>query len=167
MQYKPHRNLKPVAIIVVILIAISAVFLFMANFKLGFLWVNQLGAILNITILLYLLIRYAMTDFIYILPDEGAYLTVKKLRGNLPQTVAELELTQNCKIVPYSKEILKQEKVAYTENFCVSLSPKESYLLITAMDNRKIALRLECKQDVADLIHHRISKLSTSEEPDQ
>lgn len=164
MQYKPHRNIKPVAIIGVILIAIAAVFLIMANFDLGYLWINQLGAVLNITILLYLLIRYVMTDFVYILPDEGAHLTVKKLRGNLPQTVAEVDLTADCKIVPYSKEVLKQERVAYTENFCVSLSPEETYLLITPMDNRKIALRLECKRDVADRIRDRIGSTPSSED---
>lgn len=165
MQYKPHRHLKPVAIIGVILIAVAAVFLLMANFGLGYLWLNQLGAILVITILLYLLIRYAMTEFIYLLPDEGAHLTVKKLRGSLPQTVAEVDLA-DCKLLPYSKEGLKQEKVAYTENFCVSLFPEETYLLITTVDNRKIALRLECQKDVAEILRNRIAGTPSSEEHD-
>lgn len=156
MQYKPTRQIKPLAIIGIVLMAIASVFLTMANLGWGFVWINQLGAILHITVLLYLLIRYAMTDFVYILPEYGAYFTVKKLRGNLPQTVAEVDLTPDCKILPYTKENLKKEKVAYTENYCISLFPSTSYALIATIDNRRIALRLECKQDVADLISARI-----------
>ncbi len=167
MQYKPNRNPKHVAIIGVVLIAIATVFLVMANFKLGFVWINELGAILTITILLYLLIRYAMTDFVYILPETGAHLTVKKLRGNLPQTVAEVDLTADCKVLPYSKEALRREKVAYVENYCVSLHPEETYVLIAVIDSRKIALRLECKKDVADIIAARIGSAPAWEESDR
>ena len=164
MQYKPNRNFKHVAIIGAVLIAIASVFLAMANFKLGFVAINELGAILTITVLLYLLIRYAMTDFVYILPESGAHLTVKKLRGNLPQTAAEVDLTADCKIIPYSKEAIRKEKVAYTENFCVSLHPVETYALIATIDGRRIALRLECKKDVADLIAARIGTAPEWEE---
>lgn len=164
MQYKPHRNFRHVAIIGVVLIAIAAVFLAMANFKLGFVAINELGAILTVTALLYLLIRYAMTDFVYILPETGAHFTVKKLRGNLPQTAAEVDLTPDCKIVPYSKANYRKEKAAYMENYCVSLCPAQSYLLFVTLENRKIALRLECKQDVADLIAARIGWTPTGED---
>ena len=164
MQYKPHRNFKHVAIIGALLIAIASVFLAMANFKLGFVAINELGAILTVTVLLYLLIRYAMTDFVYILPETGAHLTVKKLRGNLPQTVAEVDLTSDCKILPYSKEAFRREKAAYMENYCVSLHVEQSYLLFVTLNNRKVALRLECKQDVADLIAARIASVPANEE---
>ena len=164
MQYRPHRNFKHVAIIGAVLIAIASVFLAMANFKLGFVAINELGAILTVTVLLYLLIRYAMTDFVYILPETGAHLTVKKLRGNLPQTAAEVDLTPDCKILPYSKEAFRREKAAYMENFCVSLYPAETYLLFVTLNDRKIALRLECKRDVADLIAARIGAMSDREE---
>ena len=157
MQYKPNRQIKPVAVIGAILLSIAALFLTMANLGWGFVWLNQLGAILHITALLYLLIRYAMTDFVYILPEEGAHLTVKKLRGNLPQTVAEVDLIGDCKVIPYTKENIRREKVAYTENYCVSLFPPSSYALIATLDNRRVAIRLECKQDVADLIAARIN----------
>lgn len=157
MQYKPTRQIKSVAIIGAILLAIAVLFLTMANLGWGFIWLNQLGAILHITVLLYLLIRYAMTDFVYILPEEGAHLTIKKLRGNLPQTVAEIDLIGDCKVIPYTKENIRREKVAFTENYCVSLSPQSSYALIATVNERRIALRLECQQDVADLISARIN----------
>lgn len=164
MQYKPHRTVKQTAIIGFVLLLIAAIFLCMANFSLGFIWLNQLGGISAITALIYLMIRYIMTDFVYQLPDAGARFTVKKLRGNLPQTVAEIDLSPADRIIPYDKNVLRKEGVIRTENFCVSLFPEESYALITIVGGRKTALRLECKADTAERIRERMASLPPKED---
>lgn len=167
MQYKPHRVVKQTAIIGFVLLLIAAVFLIMANFSLGFVWLNQLGAIGSITAMIYLMVRYIMTDFVYQLPETGAHFSVKKLRGNLPQTVAEIDLTPADRIIPYDKNALRKESVTHTENFCVSLFPEESWLLITSIGGKKIALRLECKADVAEKIRERIAAANAKEEAEE
>lgn len=164
MQYKPHRKLKPLVIICFVLLVITLIFWILTYLKVGPLALNQLGVLVFLTALIFLLVRFALTDFIYQLPEEENRLTIKTVRGKLPRTAAEVILRKIDRIVPYEKDIPKKEGIRRTENFCVSLFPEESYLYITFLDGKKTALRLECREDIARLIRARIEALPDEEE---
>lgn len=167
MQYKPHRRLKPLVIICFVLLVITLIFWILSYLKVGPLSLNQLGTVIFLTALIFLLIRYALTDFIYQLPDEENRLTVKTVRGKLPRTAAEIPLRKIDRIVPYEKDIVKKEGIERMENYCVSLFPEESWVYITVLNGKKSALRLECREDVADRIRERIEALPEEEEEEE
>ena len=167
MQYKPHRNLKPLVIISFVLMVITLCFWILNYLQVGPRSLNQLGTVVFLTTMIYLLVRYALTDFIYQLPEEENRLTIKTVRGKLPRTAAEIPLQKGDRILPYAKELLKQEQIKQTENFCTSLFPKESYWYITVCNGKKTAIRLECREDVAQRIRARIEALPQAEEVEE
>lgn len=167
MQYKPHRKLKPLVVISFVLMVITLIFWILTYLRVGPHALNQLGTVVFLTALIFLLVRYALTDFIYQLPDEENRLTVKTVRGRLPRTAAELPLQKGDRILPYTKELCKKEGIRRRENFCVSLFPEESYLYITVQSGEKIAIRLECRQDVAERIRERIEALPDEQEVEE
>jgi hypothetical protein len=164
MQYKPHRKLKPLVIISFVLMVITLSFWMLSYLRIGPQSLNQLGVVVFLTAMIFLLIRYALTDFIYQLPEEENRLTIKTVRGKLPRTAAEIPLRKSDRIVPYQKDVCKTEGIEQTENFCVSLFPEESYLYLTVLNGKKSALRLECREDVAERIRARIAALPQEEE---
>lgn len=163
MQYKPHRKLKPLVIICFCLLVITLAFWVLAYLKVGPNGVNQLGVLVFLTALVYLLVRYALTDYIYQIPDDQAVLTVTKVGGKLPRTVADIRLSRGDRIIPFEKDSRKKEGLERMENYCVSLFPEESWLYITRIDGKMIGLRLECKADVAQRIRARIEALPAME----
>ncbi len=164
MQYKPHRILKPLVIVCFPLLIIALTFWILTYLGVGPKGVNQLGMLVTLTALVYLLLRYALTEFVYQLPDEGNVFTVTKIGGKRPQTVADLRLSRGDRVVPYEKDARKKLGILRTENYCVSLFPEESWLLLTIIDGSPVALRLECRQDVADRIRARIESLPVEDE---
>ena len=167
MQYKPHRKLKPLVVISFLLMVITLSFWILSYLKVGPLSLNQLGVVVFLTAMVFLLIRYALTDFIYQLPDEEHRLTIKTVRGKLPRTAAEISLQKGDRIIPYEKDTCKKENIQQMENYCVSLFPEESYLYITVINGKKTALRLECREDVAERIRARIDALPQFEEDEE
>lgn len=163
MQYKPHRILKPLVMIAFPLLVIALIFWALSYLKIGPHGVNQLGMLVALTALIYLLVRYALTDFVYQLDDENNCFTVTKVGGKRPRTVADIRLSPNDRILPYEKGAKKKLGILRTENYTVSLFPEESWLLLTVIDGNLIALRLECKQDVADRIRRRIESLPSED----
>lgn len=159
MQYKPHRKLKPLVIICFPLLTITLIFWILAYLKVGPQGVNQLGTLVFLTALIYLLVRYAMTEFVYQLPDGENIFAVSKVGGKIPHTVADLRLSRGDRIIPYEKGIRKKEGIGRMENYCVSLFPEESWLYITRINGKTVGLRLECRADVAELIRARIDSL--------
>lgn len=167
MQYNPHRKLKPLAVIGFVLLTVALIFWILTYLRVGPHALNQLGTVIFLSALIYLLVRYAFTDFIYQLPDEENRLTIKTVRGKLPRTAAEIPMQKTDRIVPYEKELCKKEGIRKQENFCVSLFPEESYLYLTTLNGEKIAIRLECRQDVAERIRERIEALSDEQEAEE
>ncbi|MBQ7355448.1 MAG: hypothetical protein IJW62_08025 [Clostridia bacterium] len=164
MQYQPHRKLKPLVIVCFPLLVVALLFWGLAYLNVGPNGVNQLGMLATLTALIYLLIRYALTEFVYQLSEEDNIFTVTKVGGKRPRTVADLRLSRGDRILPYEKGTCKKLGVMRTENYCVSLFPRESWLLLTVIDGSLIALRLECREDVARLIRERIDSLPQEDE---
>ena len=164
MQYNPHRKLKPLVMIAFPLLVIALIFWSLSYRGIGPNGINQLGMLVALTALVYLLVRYALTDFVYQLSDEDNCFTVTKVSGKRPSTVADLRLSQGDRVVPYEKGIQKKLGIARIENYCVSLFPEESYLLLFRIEGKLVALRLECKEDVARKLTRRIEALSHEEE---
>ena len=164
MQYKPHRKLKPLVIITFTLLVIALIFWSLSYWKIGPNGVNQLGMLIAFTALIYLLVRYALTEFVYQLSEEGNSLTVIKIAGKRPQTVADIRLSRGDRIISYDKAAAKKLGIRQTENYCVSLFPEESWLFLTLIDGKLTALRLECREDVAQRIRQRIEALPQEDE---
>ncbi|MBO5779259.1 MAG: hypothetical protein J6R82_06810 [Clostridia bacterium] len=167
MQYHPYRKLKPLVIVSFPLLVCTLIFWILTYLQVGPRSLNQLGTVLFLTALIFLLVRYALTDFIYQLPEEENRLTIKTVRGRLPRTAAEIKLCKRDRILPWEKGLAKKEGIQQMENFCVSLFPEESYLYLTVLGGKKTALRLECSKDVADLIRARIDALPDEEEEEE
>ena len=167
MQYKPHRNLKPLVVISFMLMVIALSFWTLSYLKIGPKSINQLGTVGFLSAFIFLLVRYALTDFIYQLPEEENRLTIKTVRGKRPSTVAEIPLGKSDRIVLYEKDVCKKEGVQQLENYCVSLFPLESYLYLTVLNGKKTALRLECREDVAERIRARIAALPEKEDEEE
>ncbi|MBQ8382527.1 MAG: hypothetical protein IJX47_04900 [Clostridia bacterium] len=164
MQYTPHRKLKPLIVICFPLLVITLIFWILSYLNVGPKAVNQLGMLITLTALVYLLVRYALTEYVYQLPDEGNIFTVTKVGGKLPRTVADIRLSRGDRVVLFEKDIRKKEGIERMENYCVSLFPEESWLFLTRIDGRKVALRLECRADVAGRIRARIESLPEEDE---
>lgn len=167
MQYKPHRKLKPLVVITFVLMVIALIFWILTYLQVGPRALNQLGTLVFLTAMIFLLVRYALTDFIYQLPDEENRLTIKTVRGKLPRTAAEIPLQKTDRLLPYAKDLCKKEGIRRQENFCVSLFPEESYLYVTVLNGERTAIRLECRQDVAERIAARIEALPAKEEGEE
>ena len=164
MQYNPHRKLKPLVMITFPLLVIALIFWSLSYLGIGPNGVNQLGMLVALTALIYLLVRYALTDFVYQLSYEDNCFTVTKVSGKRPRTVADLRLCPSDRVVLYEKGIRKKLGITMIENYCVSLFPEESYLLLTRIEGKSVALRLECKEDVAHKLTRRIEALHSEEE---
>ncbi|MBQ8288179.1 MAG: hypothetical protein IJX76_05340 [Clostridia bacterium] len=164
MQYKPHRILRPLIIVCFPLLVIALIFWILAYLEVGPNGVNQLGMLVFLVALVYLLVRYALTEFVYQLSEEGNIFTVTKVGGKLPRTVADIRLSRGDRIVRYEKDSRKKEGIGRLENYCVSLFPEESWLFLTHIDGKKVGLRLECREDVANRIARRIESLPEEDE---
>lgn len=164
MQYKPHRKLKPLVMITFPLLVIALIFWSLSYLKIGPNGVNQLGMLVALTALVYLLVRYALTDFVYQLSYEDNSFTITKVGGKRPRTVADICLSRGDRILPYEKGAKKKLGIALIENYSVSLFPEESWLFLTVIDGKRTALRLECREDVAQRIRQRIELLPREDE---
>ncbi len=166
MQYKPHKKYRHTLIIGGVLLAIALCFLVFANMGWGYLWLNQLGTILFLTFLIFLSIRYILYDYVYLIPDSGMTLEVKRISGALPKTIASVQICAGDNLLPYTKDLKKKQELTHIENCCVSLFPEESYLYICRIDGKKIGLRLECQSDLVDLLEKAIRNApSNPDEP--
>lgn len=161
MQYKPHRKLKPLVIVCFTLLVIVLAFWILSYLKIGPNGVNQLGVLVFLTALVYLLVRYALTDFVYQLSEKGDVFTVTKVGGKLPRTVADIRLSPCDRVIPYGKDVCKKEGIRQTENYCVSLFPEERWMLVTEINGKTVGLILECQADTAALIRNGIAALPT------
>lgn len=168
MQYKPQKNYRHTLVVGGVLLAMALCFAIFASMDWGYLWLNQLGMIGSLTALIFVAVRYILTDFVYILPESKAILEVKRISGRLPYTVARVEIRATDKILPYVKGIAKTEGLQCFENCASSLLPEESYVYIGTVDGKKAGVRIECKKDFVKLLEEAIkaASASSSEEAD-
>lgn len=167
MQYKPHKTYRHTLIIGSLLLAISLCFLLFGNMGWGYLWLNQLGAIGFLTAVIFLAVRYILTDFIYIIPENERILEVKRISGRLPTTVARIEIGAGDVILPYTKGLKKAQALEMFENCCPGLFPEESYVYICVLNEKKVGVRLECKADFAELLEKAIEKAGQTQDEEE
>lgn len=158
MQFKPNKQYRHTLVIGGVLLAMALCFAIFASMSWGYLWLNQLGMVGSLTALIFIVVRYILTDFVYLLPENEAVLEVKRISGRLPYTVARIEISANDKILPYTKGIAKAEGLKQFENCAPSLFPEESYVYVTTLNGVKVGIRLQCKQDFVELLEKAIEK---------
>lgn len=163
MQFKPYKQYRHTLVIGGVLLAIALCFAVFANMGWGYLWLNQLGTVGALTALIFIAVRYILTDFVYLLPENEAIFEVKRISGRLPYTLARIEISAGDRILPYAKGIAKAEGLKQFENGCPSLFPDESYVYITETEGKKVGVRLQCKHDFVELLEKAIEKAADSE----
>lgn len=163
MQYKPHKKYRHTLVIGGVLLAVALCFALFASMGWSYLWLNQLGTVGSLTALIFLAVRYILTDYIYLFPDknEGVF-EVKRISGRLPYTLARIEISADDVILPYTKELRRAQKLEQFENACASLFPEESYVYICVIDGKKVGVRLECKADFVELLEGAIERKKQS-----
>lgn len=162
MQYKPRKNYRHTLIVGGTLLAIALCFVVFASMGWGYLWLNQLGTIGSLTALIFIAVRYILTDFVYFFPESADVLEVRRISGRLPYTVARIEISADDIILPYTKNLKKEHGLKLFENGCASLFPEESYVYICTLNGKKAGVRLECKADLAALLEQAIEKKKQS-----
>lgn len=158
MQYKPHKKHRHMLVIGGVLLAVALCFALFASMGWGYLWLNQLGTIGALTALIFVAIRYILTDYIYLFPESGDILEVRRISGKLPVTVVRIEIGAGDRLLPYSKELKKTQGLELFENCCVSLFPEESYVYICMLNGKKVGVQLECKADLVEMLEKSIAQ---------
>ena len=162
MQYKVKKNTKIPYAVAIVCAALSVAFMYTGSFGIGNTMMYQVMMLILAAAAVYMLIRYALTDMIYVIFDEKPYtLEIVKLCGKLPKTIAVIEMTADDKLVLQNKDDLSQktEKIKKKENFCANMFPKEKYLYIANTENGRVSCSLELEKDVAKILFDRIEEL--------
>lgn len=166
MQYKPSKKYRHILVIGGVLLAMALCFAVFASMGWGYLWLNQLGTVGALTALIYLAVRYVLTDYIYFFPESADILEVRRISGRLPVTVARIEISVGDRLIPYSKTLKKDEKLECFENCCTSLFPEESYVYICTLNEKRVGIRLECEADFVKMLQRAIVQ-SHDRRPDE
>lgn len=167
MQYKPHKKYRHTLVVGGVLLAIALFFALFSSMGWGYLWLNQLGTVGALTVLIFLAVRYILTDFVYLFPESEDVLEVRRISGRLPYTVARIEIGANDVILPYTKALKKEQGLALFENGCPSLFPEESYVYICTLNGKKVGVRLECKRDFVEMLEKAIEKAAQNDPEDE
>ncbi len=164
MHYQPTRRLRPAAVIICILLAAATLFWITDLGGIGWRGINQLGCAACLTAAVYLLLRYLLTSYVYCLSEDGQSFSVVRIRSKRPTTVADIRLSPADRLIPYTRSAARPAGAGMVENYRVSLFAAEEYLLITQIDGKPVALRLECEADTARLISRAIENAPRSPE---
>jgi hypothetical protein len=112
----------------------------------------------------YVIIRYATTDYVYVISDSAPYkIEIVKISGQLPKTLAIIDMGKGDKLIKLEKGMKMPngvEKIHQKENFCSNMFPKEQYLYVFEFENKKIAAKLEIDGEIANILNHRINELN-------
>ncbi len=106
---------------------------------------------------IFIMYRYALTTFNYILEDGE--LTVRKISGKRITAVARVALSECESLVKIEKDTLKGRKfLGGKYNYIVNYAPATTYLLTFRDGEREVALILECDESFAAALSALIAK---------
>lgn len=148
IRYTPKRKNKiPEWILTVCVILMIASVLFIAfNVARPIIWQTLflLAAVAGI----WVITRYMTMGFTYkIDPDEGCFLVTQR-QGRRLTCLCRLDLALLYRVRKYeSRDDNTPRATRYV--YCVTPSPKESYLLFFRQDEKTVSVRIECEADFA------------------
>lgn len=150
MNYSPNQDLKKTYFLSLCFMAPGIVTFMLAPFS-PIQAVIQALSLLLCSISLFIMYRFALTTFGFIIEDGE--LTVQKVAGKRITAVARLALSECNGLVKIGKDTLKGRKFSggkYT--YTVNYAPACTYLLTFRDLEREIALILECDESFAAAI---------------
>ena len=162
MQYKVKKNTKIPYAVAIVSACLSVAFLYTGSFGLGNVMMQQVMMLACATFAVYVLIRYVLTDHVYVISDERPYtLEIVRVCGKNPKPMASFEMSFDDELFLQNKEDESQKnvKIKKKENFCSNMFPKERYLYIVNTENGRVACYLELEKDVAQILINRIEEL--------
>lgn len=163
MQYKVKKEPRAAYIISAVTGLLSIMFMYVSTAGIGNTLVNQLIMLLCGAVCVYVMIRYALTDYVYVFSDTEPYkIEIVKISGQLPKTLAVIDMKGSDHLLPYEKGAKIPEtigKIAKKENFCSNMFPKQRYLYVFEYDGAKVACKLEMDEKVAAFIQNRLNDL--------
>lgn len=143
MEYKPKKRIKNALIASLILVAGAIACIVLGSMGWGYKWLSQLLVFISLTALLFIAVRYVITDFVYTVSHDG-YLEVKKISSKIPVTMASVEISGEDIIVKEQKD-MSSYGVIRKERFNVTMGAEELYWYIFTVNGEKQALILECE----------------------
>ena len=163
MQYKVKKEPRAAYIISAVTGLLAILFMYVGTAKIGNLLVNQIIMLLCGTVCVWVMVRYALTDYVYVLSDDAPYkLEIVKISGQVPKTLVVIDMSGKDYLLPLEKgEKIPEKigKISKKENFCSNLFPKQRYLYVFEFDGKKVACKLEMDEGVAVFIQNRLENL--------
>lgn len=150
MNYSPKQELKNIYFMSLCFMIPGAIFFMMAAAS-SYAVVMQAVGLLLCSFGIFIMYRYALTSFHYIIEDGE--LTVHKITGKRINAVARVALSECETLVKIEKDTLKGRKYRggkYT--YTVNPAPKSKYLLAFRDGEDETALILECETEFAAAI---------------
>ena len=150
MNYSPKQDLKRIYFISLCFM-IPGITLFMMSAASSFTVVMQSVGLLLCSLGIFVMYRYALTSFHYIIEDGE--LTVHKITGKRINAVARVALSECDTLIKIEKDTLKGKKYPGGRYvYTVSPAPKSRYLLVFSDGEEDAALILECEPEFASAI---------------
>lgn len=167
MQYKVKKEPRAAYIISATTGLLAILFMYAGSAKIINLQISQIIMLFCAAICAYVLIRYALTDYVYVLSDDAPYkFEIVKISGQVPQTMVVIDMSAGDYLLPLEKgEKIpeKMGKIAKKENFCSNLFPKQRYLYVFEFEGKKVACKLEMEQSAATFIQNKIENLRNTD----
>ena len=132
------------AILILLVGAVACIVI--GTMGIGYTWFSQLLVILLVTAILFIAVRYLLSEFVYTVSD--GYLEVKKISSKIPVTMASVEISGDDIIVKEKKD-MSAYQVTRKEKFNVSMGATELYWYVFTVNGEKQALVLECEDSFA------------------
>lgn len=150
MKYSPKQDLKRTYFLSLCFMIPGVIFFMMAASS-GYTVVMQTVGLLFCSLGLFIMYRYALTSFRYIIEDGE--LTVHKVTGKRINAVARVALSECESLVKKEKDTLKGKKFPggkYT--YTANPAPRSEYLLVFRDGDDSTALILECEAEFASAL---------------
>jgi len=168
MQYKVKKEPKAAYVIATVSGLMSVMFMYVSTLGGANMLLNQLIMLFCGALCVYVLIRYAISDYVYVISDEAPYkFEIVKVSGQLPKTLVVIDMSGKDYLLPLKKgEKIPEKigKIAKKENFCSNLFPKQKYLYVFEFEGKKVACTLEMDESVAVFIQNRLENLRNTDQ---
>ena len=142
IKCKPERNPKQAILMIAVCAAVFLGAGYMASTLASYKWASQAAALVAVTIGIFIIYRYTMTEMIYSVGD-GSFTVVKKV-GNQETTVCSLDVSTAKALIP-KKQFTPAKKASAVKilNHNQNLRPSGSYVYISDFNGKEYAIEFE------------------------
>ena len=163
MQYKVKKDPKAAFIISAVFGLLSIMFMYVSMLGGANMLLNQLIMLFCGAACVYVIIRYAIFDYVYVLSDDAPYkIEIVKVSGHFPKTLAVIDMSEKDMLIKLEKDTKIPQsigKIYKKEDFCSNMFPKSKYLYVFEFESKKIAVKLEIDSEIAEILNTRINEL--------